>query len=226
MRPKSFSRAEASFLVAVPLAWAVLLLFHPVGDGDYYAVVRDDVTAWLTVHLGSMLLIPLLAGVLFVLLRGIDGTAARVSRVALVVFAVFYAGYEVAVGIGSGIIADAINALPVGERGAGAALLESYNESTILAVVSAIGSIAWVVAVTGAGIALYRRAHTASSVAVVFLLLISAPGIAIHVTPFGPVGLALFIVALVLVMRTTAAPAEEARQTEIAEAMVGQPGAA
>jgi hypothetical protein len=53
----------------------------------------------------------------------------------------------------------------------------------------------------------YRRANTATSVAVVLLFVISAPGIAIHVTPFGPVGLALFIVALVLVMRTTAAPA-------------------
>jgi len=226
MRPSPFSRAEASFLVGVPLAWAVLLLFHPVGDGDYYDVVRDEVTAWLTVHLGSMLFIPLLAGVLFVLLRGIDGTAAQVSRVALVVFAVFYSGYEVAVGIGSGIFADAINGLPAAERGTGADLLQSYNESTVLAVVSAIGSIAWVVAVTAAGIALYRRAHTTSSVAVLLLFLISAPGIAIHVTPFGPVGLVLFIVALVLVMRTAAAPVEATGQTETADALVGQPGAA
>jgi hypothetical protein len=32
MRPKSYSRVEAAFLVGVPLAWAVLLLFHPTGD--------------------------------------------------------------------------------------------------------------------------------------------------------------------------------------------------
>jgi hypothetical protein len=42
------------------------------------------------------------------------------------------------------------------------------------------------------------------SVAVVLLLVISAPGIAIHVTPFGPVGLALSIVALVSELRRAA----------------------
>jgi hypothetical protein len=222
MRPKSYSRAEAAFLVGVPLAWAVLLLFHPTGD-EYYEVISDSVTPWLMVHLGTMLFIPLLAAAMFVLLRGIDGTAATVSRVALVVFAIVYAAFEVTVGIGSGIIGDAINALPAGERAAGAELLESYNESGVITVLSTVGSVAWLVAVTAAGVALYRRAHTASSVAVVVLFLISAPGIVIHVTPFGPVGLALFVVALLLGMRTAAAPAAPATP---AAPMVGQPGAA
>jgi hypothetical protein len=92
MRPTSYSRAEAAFLVGVPLAWALLLLFHPTGDGDeYYPIISDSVTPWLVVHLGTMLFIPLLAAAMFVLLRGIKGTAATVSRVALVVFAIVYA---------------------------------------------------------------------------------------------------------------------------------------
>ena len=206
MRPKSFSHAEAAFLVGVPLAWAVLLLFHPTGD-DYYPAISDSVTRWLVVHLGTMLFIPLLAVAMFVLLRGINGTAARVSRVALVVFAIVYAAFEVTVGVGSGIIAAAVNDLPAGERASGADILTSYNESRVITVLSTTGSIAWLVAVTAAGVALYRRANTASSVAVVLLFVISAPGIAIHVTPFGPVGLALFIVALLLVMRTAAVQA-------------------
>jgi hypothetical protein len=219
MRPKPYSHAEAAFLVGVPLAWGVLLLFHPTGD-EYYPAISDSVTRWLVVHLGTMLFIPLLAAAMFVLLRGIDGRAARVSRVALVVFAIFYAAFEVTVGIGSGIIANAVNDLPAAERATGADLLTTYNESTLVSVLTTIGSIAWLVAVAAAGIALYRRANTASSVAVVILFLISAPGIAIHVTPFGPVGLALFIVALLLVIRTTASP------TAPVAPMIGQPGAA
>jgi hypothetical protein len=206
MRRQPFSPAEAAFLVGVPLAWAVLLLFHPTGDGEYYDIVSGRVTAWLVVHLGTMLFIPLLAAVIFVLLRGIEGTAALVSRMALAIFAVFYGAFEAVVGIGSGIITDAVNALPAGERGTGAELLATYNESGVITVLSTIGSIAWLIAVAGAGIALYRRAHTASSVAVVALFVISAPGIVIHVTPFGPAGLALFIAALVLVMRSAVAP--------------------
>jgi hypothetical protein len=219
MRPKSYSRAEAAFLVGVPLAWAVLLLFHPTGD-EYYEVISDSVTPWLVVHLGTVVFIPLLAAAMFVLLRGIEGTAATVSRVALVVFAVVYAAFEVTVGIGSGIIGDAVDALPAGERAAGAEMLTTYNESAVITVLSTIGSVAWLVAVTAAGVALYRRANTASSVAVVVLFLISAPGILIHVTPFGPVGLALFVLALLLVIRAPVAPSTPAAP------MVGQPGAA
>src|SRR4051795_578280 len=223
MRPKSYSPAEAAFLIGVPLAWAVLLLFHPTGD-EYYEVISDSVTPWLVVHLGTMVFIPLLAAAMFVLLRGIDGTAATVSRAALVVFAVVYAAFEVTVGIGSGILGSAINALPAAERPAGAELLTSYNESDVINVLSTIGSLAWLVAVTAAGVALYRRANAPSSVAVVALFLISAPGIVIHVTPFGPAGLALFIVALLLVIRSDAAPATAPATTDAP--MSGHPGAA
>src|SRR3954467_12784857 len=222
MRPKSYSRAESAFLLGVPLAWAVLLLFHPTGDA-YYEVISDSVTPWLVVHLGTMLFIPLLAAAMFVLLRGIDGTAGTVSRAALVVFAIVYAGFEVTVGIGSGILGDAINALPPAERAAGAALLTSYNESNVITVLSTIGSLAWLVAVMAAGVALYRRANTTSSVAVVALFLISAPGIVIHVTPFGPAGLVLFIVALLLVIRS---PAPVAAPTTRVPPMVEHSGAA
>jgi hypothetical protein len=223
MRPKPYSRAEAAFLIGVPLAWAVLLLFHPTGD-EYYEVISDSVTPWLAVHLGTTVFIPLLAAAMFVLLRGIHGTAATVSRIALVVFAVVYAAFEVTVGIGSGILGDAINALPAAERSAGADLLTSYNESGVITILSTIGSLAWLVAVMAAGVALYRRANTTSSVAVVALFLVSAPGIVIHVTPFGPAGLALFIVALLLVIRSAAAPAA-APATPVAP-IVGHPGAA
>ena len=223
MRPKSFTPAEAAFLLGVPLAWAVLLLFHPTGD-EYYPAISDSVTRWLVVHIGTMLFIPLLAAAMFVLLRGIEGTAATVSRAALVVFAVVYAAFEVTVGIGSGVLGDAINALPAAERATGADVLTSYNESNVITVLSTIGSLAWLVAVMAAGVALYRRANTASSVAVVALLLISAPGVVIHVTPCGPAGLALFIVALLLVIRSAAARAAPAAVP--ATPIVGHHGAA
>jgi hypothetical protein len=222
MRRDAYSRAETAFLVGVPLGWAVLLLFHPTGDDKYYSIVRDEVTAWMIVHLGTMLFIPLLAAAVFVLLRGVDGVAAWVSRVALVAFAVLYSAYEVTVGIGSGILVDAINAQPAAQRPAGAKLLETYNESTVIAVLNIAGSVAWFVAAAAAGLALYRRAHTATSVAALALFVVSAPGIAAHVTPFGPIGLALFIVALVLIIRATRA---RPPSTPVAPP-VGRPGVA
>ena len=63
MQRQAFSRQELAFLIGVPLAWAVLLLFHPTGGGESvtYADVEDKVTAWLVVHLGMMVFIPLMA---------------------------------------------------------------------------------------------------------------------------------------------------------------------
>ena len=39
-------------------------------------MLQDNVTAWLVVHIGMMLFIPLMAAVVYLLLRGVEGTAA------------------------------------------------------------------------------------------------------------------------------------------------------
>jgi hypothetical protein len=66
-------------LVAVPLAWAVLLPFHPGGEGkDIYRDLQDQVTRMFVVHIGMLVFIPLMAVVVYVLLRGVEGTAALV----------------------------------------------------------------------------------------------------------------------------------------------------
>jgi hypothetical protein len=107
-------------MVAVPVAWAVLLVFHPTGEGEeFYPIVRDHVSAWLVVHVGTLVLVPSLAGVVYLLLRGSDGVAALVGRIALAVFAVFYTAWEVLIGLGTGILVDQVNGLPVGERATG-----------------------------------------------------------------------------------------------------------
>ena len=123
------------------------------------------------------------------------------------------------VGIGTGILVDEVNALPASERAVGAELIQAYNDTGVIRVFEVVGSLGWLVAVGAAAVALYDRRHARSSMAVVLLFVLSAPGIIIHVTPFGPVGLLLFIVALVLVVRG-ARPAPEIAPP------LGQPGPA
>jgi hypothetical protein len=200
-QPRSFSPPELAFLVGVPLLWGILLLFHPVGD-EFYAAIADNLDRWLAVHLGTMLFIPLMAGVMLLLLRGVEGTAAWVGRIAVAVFAVVYLVFEAVVGIGTGLMVDNIDAVPASER---ADLVEDYIESPIIKVLEPIGSAGWIVAAIAAAIALSRRADGSRSIAVVLLLVLSAVPITFHVTPFGPVGLALFIAAILLVVRGRAA---------------------
>ena len=87
-----FSPRELAFMIGVPAAWGILLLFHPTGDTDgFYEVIEVNVTAWLTVHIGMGIFVPLFAGVVYLLLRGLHSTAAKVSRIGLAMFAVLYA---------------------------------------------------------------------------------------------------------------------------------------
>jgi hypothetical protein len=113
-------------MVAVPVAWPVLHLFHPTGEGDeFYPVVRDQVTAWVVVHVGTLVFVPLLAGVVYLLLGDVDGVAALLSRIALAVFALFYTAWEVLIGLGTGLLVDQVkNGLSAAERATGAQLVE------------------------------------------------------------------------------------------------------
>jgi hypothetical protein len=203
-RPRAFSQREVAFLIGVPLLWGILLLFHPVGD-EFYSTISDALTRFLTVHVGTMLFIPLMAGVMLLLLRDVEGTAAWVARIAVAVFAVVYLVFEALVGIGAGLLVDNIDAVPASER---AGLVEDYIESSLVKVFEVVGSAGWIVAAIAAAVALSRRADGSRSVAVILLLVLSAVPITFHVTPFGPVGLAMFIGAVLLVVRDRSAARE------------------
>jgi hypothetical protein len=192
------SRLELAFIIGVPAAWGVLLLFHPLGE-TFYTLIDDNITSWLAVHVGMALFIPLFAAAIYLLLRGLEGTAAIVGRVGLWVFAIFYAAFEITLGIGTGILTNEVVALPESEQAVGAGLVESYSESSLITVFTVIGSIGLAVALVGAALAL-RKAYRLGW-AVPALLMLSIPGVAIHEPPAGPIGLAMFIGAVLLLVR-------------------------
>jgi hypothetical protein len=217
MHSARFSRYELVFLIGVPLAWAVLLLLHPTGEGEAitYADVQDKVTRWLVVHLGMVVFIPLMAGAVYLLVRGIESTAARVCRIALVLFVVFYGTWEGVVGIGTGILVDDINGLAASERAAAAPLVNEYNDNILIrafGVLGSIGSVAFITAAIAAGVALHRQAG--APLAVTVLLGLSGFLITAHPPPYGPIGLALFIAAVLLYVRSQAAGPAPARVTQ------------
>jgi hypothetical protein len=203
-RPIAFSPGELAFLIGVPLLWAILLLFHPGGSGDeIYLDVQDNVTRFLVVHLGMVVFIPLMAVVVYLLLRGVEGTAASVSRIALVPFVVFYSAWEVLQGIGVGILVNELNGFPQAEPALREDLVQDFAEHALIGpfgVFVSIGSMGFIVAAIAAGVALYRQAG--APVAVPVLLAISGLLITVHPPPYGPTGLALFIVAVLLYVRS------------------------
>ena len=201
---RALSRPELALIIGVPAAWGILLLFHPTGDTeDFYPVIDGNVTAWLTVHLGMGIFVPLFAAVVYLLLRGVESTAATVSRIGLAVFAVLYAAWELLLGVGTGVLTQEVDELPQAQQATGREIVESYAESGVIAALSVLGSIGLAVGMIGAVVAL-RAAYRTGWLPLV-LMLLALPLIAVHEPPFGPVGLALFIVAVLLFAREQAA---------------------
>jgi hypothetical protein len=201
--PRAFTPRELALLIGVPLLWGILLLFHPGGEGtEIYLDLKDNVTRWMVVHIGMLVFIPLMALALYVLLRGVEGTAARVSRIALVPFIVFYSAFETLQGIGNGVLVNAVKGFPQVDQATRADLVQDFAEHPLvrdLGVFSSIGSLGFITAAIAAGVAL-RRAGAPLMVPV--LLGLSGFLITAHPPPFGPTGLALFIAAVLLFNRS------------------------
>lgn len=194
------------FLVATPLTLAVVLWYHPPGgEADaVYEGVRHDVGAWLFVHTAFLFFVPLMAFAAWLLLSGLHGRAATVSRVALVFFLVFYTAYEVTIGLGTGILVDYANGLPAAEQAAVADAIQHLNGNAVLgdpvSVSLVAGVLGWAVAMVAAAVAI-RRAGAGWPATVLLGL---AALFAVHPPPIGPAALVCFAVAAVLIERRRA----------------------
>ena len=189
-------------MIGVPIAWAILLLFHPGGEGDsIYTDIQDSTTAMLAVHVGMLLFLPLFAIAIYLLLRDNETTAARIARWALIPFVVFYVAWESLQGIANAVLVDQANGLPEADRGVAAELIQDFAESPLvrdLGVLALLGSVALLVVGIATGIAIRDAGGPTWAPAVfgIAALLISA-----HPPPFGPVGLVIFAAAVIGVIR-------------------------
>ena len=213
MSRRPLSRGEVVFILGVPAAWAILLLFHPGGEpGTIYLNLQDTVDRFLVVHIGMLIFIPLFAAAVYLLMRDVEGTAARVSRFALIPFVIFYGAFETLQGIGVGTLVNELNQLSEVDQATREDLTQDFAENYLFrdfGVFVSIGNIALVTSMIAAGVALRGRAGAPLSVPI--LLGISAILITAHPPPYGPAGLVLFIIAVWLVLRSqSAAPAPAA----------------
>jgi hypothetical protein len=186
------------FVLTIPLAWAVLLLFHPNPEGGPFESVRDVVDRWLVVHVGQLVLTPFLVLVVWRLLDGFDWRAAKVSRGAAVVWAVFFTAYDSIQGIATGLLIRFADRDLTGDEQAGLARGLDYlvSDSLLAGNISAIGLIgnaAWVTVAIGAAVCLHRAgtgklAVIAACVSVLFV---------VHTAP-AAIGLVALAIAAVL----------------------------
>jgi hypothetical protein len=199
--PVRFTRQLVAFAIGVPLAWAVLLWFHPDVDPNHvYADLRDNVVAYQIVHVGTLVFIGLLGLALYLLVRDLPGRAAKVSRIAIGPFVVFYAAWESVIGLAIGALVQHGNDAPVRQRPAVADAIQSLGDNVIVGdpgLVVMVGSLAWIVAVVAAAIA-YRQVGAPLLAAILLALSFMVVS---HPPPIGPIGLAFFAGAVALLAR-------------------------
>ena len=150
--------------------------------------------------------------VIWLLIRDLPGRAATVARIAIPVYAIFYAVYEAMMGIATGIMTQHGNGMTGAERDGVAEAVNAIPTHAIVGdggLLSSIGSLAWIVAITGAILAL-RAAGVRRSALV---LLGIGTFMAMHVPPIGPIALVCLSGAAFLIERHREAPAQRRSRT-------------
>jgi hypothetical protein len=198
---RTFTPAVTAFLIGVPIAWAVVLLFHGNAPrDDIYSGLRDEVVRWQVVHVFTLVAIGLMAAAAYLLARNLRGTAATVSRCALLPFVVFYSAWEAVIGLATGALVQEANDASASERSAMSDGIQGLQDNVIVGdpgIALALGALGWWTAVIAAAFA-YRRAGAPR---LAWVLLGLSVIIVAHPPPAGPVGLVFFAAAAALLAR-------------------------
>jgi hypothetical protein len=186
--------ARRALVLGPPLVLGLLELGHPgVLPGAPIAITLAPILTWWTVlHVAQVPLFALLGLAVVLLVRGLDGRAARISRGALAVFVVVYPAFD-AVGVGSGVMLGALGP-PTAER---LALIEPALQALfwgpVTGLMAVVGGAAWVVGLLAAAWA-WRGAGAPWPV----VALLGASGLLLggsHIRPFGPLACGSLLVA-------------------------------
>ncbi len=143
-------------ILGTPFVLGILDLFHPTFSTGAFDGISSHLGWWLILHILQLPLFCLLALSIYLLLDGVQGTLATLSKVALGLFAVFYPALDTILGISTGALVSYANGLGDPSQTSIAAAIESLFSSSVTRLVETLGEIGWVVAILLAVLALSR----------------------------------------------------------------------
>jgi hypothetical protein len=220
--PTTTRRPNYLFAVA-PLLWAVLVLFHPMpGGANTLDGIDGVVDRWLIVHVGQLILTPLLFLAVWRLTNGLSSAAATISRCALVVWTVFFSAYDAVQGIATGLLVRHADGLPEAQQIVIAEALDYLVLDSRLAgdisAVQMVAGAAWLTVAIGAAVALHQaRAGTA-----VVALTAASVVFSMHMAP-AAIGLLALAGAVMLREQQAAASPAATELTAPSTTQSGQP---
>jgi hypothetical protein len=224
------SRWKAAVMLGAPLLIGALEVLHPNAIGlspeEWVQLIASLGQRFLALHVVLLPLWPIL-GLIVLWMLPQQGTASRVSRIALAAYVVLYPAFDSLVGIGTGVLLDYRATLDA----AGQAVLDPaiqrifFDPTGVPELLSIAGSVAWTVAAFAAAISLWRPAGWRVAVPLVASGILMGWG---HVWPMGPLASVALAVAAsqYLVQQHISARASSAgaRPTTEARYAAGLPG--
>jgi hypothetical protein len=202
MHPRSLLVRRA-ILFGGPLGYIVLGLVHPIDDLE----VGDAAGFYIFLHLVQPFLIALIALGLWLLVEGLESTAATVVRYSLVAYLIVYSMFDAVAGVATGLIVQEANGMSAADQVVVQRMMDGIGEHAVLVALWIGAGLSWLIPAVAAAWAVRERVPALVTGVMVLGALLFAVG---HPVPPGPIGMALFLVGLLwLELRGRAEPVPE-----------------
>ena len=190
-------------VIGSPLTLGILELWHPVGlpNKTAFESILPQVDWWIVLHILQLPLFGLLALAVVLLVNNLQGWAARISRIGMAFFIVFYPTLDSITGIAGGLLIRSAKELPPNvqtfvARQVNIFLADPIVGGATFSLVGVLGALGWVVGVSAAAIALRRVG--VPRLPVVLLILSGVFFGLSHTPPTGPLGMGCFFLAAIM----------------------------
>ncbi len=183
-------------LLGTPFVVATDIIFlHPTLGNNIRTEFFPVADFWLALHVVQLVLFGLMGMTVYLLIDGVAGIAATISRLAVAVYVVFYNAGDTVAGIATGILARGAVHLSTEKQAAVEDAIVKLFLDPVTQHIFVVGACAWSLALLAAAVALYRSG--APRLPLIPLALAGLPFIDIfgfvHSPPFNPLALALFV---------------------------------
>jgi hypothetical protein len=202
MHPRS-PFVRRAILFGGPLGYIVLGLVHPFDDLE----VGDAADFYIFLHLVQPFLIALVALGLWLLVEGLESTAATVVRYSLVAYLIVYSMFDAVAGVATGLIVQEANGMSAADQVVVQRMMDGIGEHGVLVALWIGAGVSWLIPAVSASLAVSERVPRWVTAMMVVGAVLFAVG---HPVPPGPIGMALFLVGILwLELRGRAEPVPE-----------------
>ena len=188
MHPRS-TLVHRVILFGGPLGYIVLGLFHPIDDLE----VGDAAGFYIFLHLVQPFLIALIAFGLWLLVDGLESTAATVVRYSLVAYLIVYSMFDAVAGVATGLIVQEANTMSAADQAAVQRMMDGIGEHGVLVALWIGAGLSWLIPAVAAAMAIRERVPGWVTAAMVLGAVLFAVG---HPIPPGPIGMSLFLAGI------------------------------